>query len=436
MKSLIALAASWVLLATLLPSGVASATGVLPAPFVPRPQTVVSLTFDDATADQMTAASILNTFNIDGTFFVVSGYIGAPGHLTQSNLTTLTRAGHEIGGHTVSHADLTTLPLDEARRQICADRATLAGWGFPTRSFAYPFAATNDAIEAAAAECGYNSARMLGDVKSRFGCPDCDYAETVPPTDAFYTRALDQVDSSWTLADLKSAVTNGERTGGWVQLTFHRVCASGCGALSVTPLTLSLFTAWLATRAITMNTITRPVGVVVGGAVKPVVAAPPASSSGVQNGGLESLRPDGTPECWSAVQYGANTASFATVSPGHSGNVASKVTMTGYASGDAKVLPSFDLGTCAPAAAAGTAYGLRAWYTSTTATQFTVYLRTSTGAWQYWTSSPWFAAAPAWSEAAWTTPAVPAGFTGISFGLNIFSNGELVTDDYSLSPAP
>jgi len=38
-------------------------------------------------------------------------------------------------------------------------------------------------------------------------------------------------------------------------------------------------------------------------------------------------------------------------------------------------------------------------------------------------------------------PPIPAGISGISYGLNIFSNGEIVTDDYSLydavgAPAP
>ena len=46
--------------------------------------------------------------------------------------------GHEIGGHSVTHPDLTTLPSDEAKRQICDDRVNLTNWGFRVTSLAYP----------------------------------------------------------------------------------------------------------------------------------------------------------------------------------------------------------------------------------------------------------------------------------------------------------
>ncbi len=51
--------------------------------------------------------------------------------------------GHEIGGHTLTHVDLVTVPATEARRQICDDRAALVAMGFPVTSFAYPFGSTD-----------------------------------------------------------------------------------------------------------------------------------------------------------------------------------------------------------------------------------------------------------------------------------------------------
>ncbi|MDJ0336179.1 polysaccharide deacetylase family protein [Salinibacterium sp. G-O1] len=402
----------------------------------------MSLTFDDGNADQLAGATIMNNNGIRGTFYVASGNIGVPGFLTQADLLWLAGSGQEIAGHTVTHADLPSLPLDEAKRQVCNDRVTLANWGFPTRSFAYPFAESTPAIEAVVAECGYNSARMLGDIKSRFGCSSCAYAESTPPSNPFYTKALDQSEITWTLQDYKDAVTNAETTGGWVQFTFHNVCSTSCGQLAVSQSVFSEFAAWLAPRSATMNTVTMPVGDVIGGAVKPLVNGPVGSPvTEVQNPGLETPGANGQPQCWFQGGYGDNVPVFSTVSPGHTGSVANKITMTSYVSGDAKLLPTFDLGSCAPGASEGSTYSLGTWYTSTVVTQYAVYLRTGTGSWQYWTSSPWFAAASAWTLAEWTTPPIPAGYTGISFGLSIFSNGELVTDDYSITegvaaPAP
>jgi peptidoglycan/xylan/chitin deacetylase (PgdA/CDA1 family) len=106
---------------------VAALVGVVPASAAAV--TVVTLTFDDGNADQMTAVSALSQYGLNGTFYVISGSVGAPGYLTRANLTTLAGAGNEIGGHTVSHPDLTTVPLDEVKRQVCNDRVTLSVGG-------------------------------------------------------------------------------------------------------------------------------------------------------------------------------------------------------------------------------------------------------------------------------------------------------------------
>ncbi|WP_295783074.1 polysaccharide deacetylase family protein [uncultured Microbacterium sp.] len=426
----------WRRVLTALVAIAAVTTGALaatPAPAQAATRTIVSLTFDDANADQLSALPALKTNGMRATFYVPSGFIDAAGHMSRADLTTLKNAGHEIGGHTVTHPDLAAVSVDEAKRQICTDRKTLTSWGFSLRSFAYPFASSTPDVEKAAAACGYNSARGLGDIRSRFGCPDCAYAESTRPADPYYLKALDQVDATWTLDDLKAGVTNAEKNGGgWVQFTFHDVCDNACSDLAVTPAVFSQFTAWLKTRA-SAGTVVKTVGEVIGGAVKPVVDGPtvPAvtgSANGVVNPSLEQ----GAPDCWMRGGYGSNSPAFSTGSPAHTGVIASAITMSNYVDGDAKLLPQFDLGQCAPTVSPGRTYTLREWYQSSGVTQFAVYLRSSTGAWSYWTSSPWFAAAADWTQADWTTPAIPAGYTGISFALTIFGNGTLRTDDLQL----
>ena len=71
-------------------------------------------------------------------------------------------------------------------------------------------------------------------------------------------------------------------------------------------------------------------------------------------------------------------------------------------------MPSLDLGECAPTVTPGTTYTLGEWYKSTAVTQFALYYRTANGLWQYWTSSPWFAASATYTQATWVTPAMPA----------------------------
>jgi peptidoglycan/xylan/chitin deacetylase (PgdA/CDA1 family) len=412
-------------LAVLVTAGPAQAAGPV----------TVSLTFDDGNVDQKTAAALLKARGQVGTFYVNSGTIDDAGFMTKADLLALQADGHEIGGHTVTHPDLGTLPAAEVKREVCQDRSTLKGWGLTVRSFAYPFASMTATAKQTVKDCGYNSARNLGDIASRFGCAGCPAAETIPPADAFELRALDQYDDQWTLDDLKAGVTNAENaTGGWVQYTFHRVCASGCGELAISPAVLEQFLDWLKAR----GTATRTVGEVVGGADKPAVdggtSTPDPDSSGLTNPGFETLAEGGKPVCWQTNGWGSNTAAFDLVSPGRNSARAARIKMTAFTDGDAKWTPALDLGTCAPEAVKGAQYTIRGWYKSTVPTQYEVYLRNSAGSWSYWTSSTSFPASSGWSTASFTTPAIPDDTTGISFGLNIGAVGEITVDDFSISP--
>lgn len=420
---------------------VALTLGTAPAQAAPDdPPTVVSLTFDDGNDDQQTAVDLLNQYGMKGTFFITTGFIDNPSWLTRGQLTAIAAAGHEIGGHAVTHPDLTTVSAEEAKRQVCESRATLAEWGFPTRSFAYPFAATNAAVKAVTADCGFNSGRQLGDIDTRFSNPATGTtAESIPPADAFETKAADQVSSSWTLQDMQDVVTNAENSGGgWVQLTFHHLCATGCDpSLTTTPEIFQAFLAWLQPRAAAENTTVKTVGDVVGGAVKPLIGStfPPAPGPGVNgviNPSLETPGTEGLPQCWAKGGFGENNAVFSTVATARTGTAAAQLTVSNRTSGDAKLIVTQDLGTCAPTVTPGQTYSLRAWYTSTVPTQFDVYLRSGSGTWSYLTSSPQFNASPTYAQATWTTAVIPAGTTGISFGLNLIENGTLVTDDYAL----
>ena len=409
---------------------------------VAGPATVVSLSFDDGNADQTSAVSILHASGLKGTFYVPTGWIGSAGYLTRDNLTSMAADGQEIGGHTVTHPDLTTLSTTEATNEVCQGRATLASWGFTSvTSFAYPFATVNPALETIVKNCGFNSARGLGDIQTRFGCAACGFAESIPPSDPYVTKAPDEVDSTWTLADLQATVTNAESNGGgWVELTFHHICDGVCDPtnhLSISPGLLTQFTTWLAARNATNNTVVKTVGQVIGGAVAPIVGAtaptaPGPGVNGVINPSLETAGTNGLPQCWMKGGFGTNTATFNTVAAARTGVAGEQLTVRNLANGAASVLVTQDLGTCAPTVTPGHTYSLRAWYMANQTTQFDLYLRDSAGNWAYSTSSPFFAASTIYTQATFTTAAIPAGTTGISFGLNMVQNGQVTTDDYAL----
>jgi peptidoglycan/xylan/chitin deacetylase (PgdA/CDA1 family) len=413
-------------------------------------RTVVSFTFDDGDADQMTAARILQAHRMRGTFYIITGAVGTPGYVTLADLHRLAAAGDEIGGHTVSHLELAHVSAAEARRQVCLGRDILTRWGFRVTSFAYPGAAYDPAVEAIVRGCGFSSARIASGLRSR-GCPGCAIAEAVPPVDAYAIRTPWQVDGSWTLADMEHIVVTAENHGGgWLPFVFHHICSSSqCGALSVRASLLSAFASWLASRPRTAGTVVRTVGEVTGGPARPTVRIRPAAPHGVRNSSLASIAPTssvaaaleslGQPgaflSCWMPGGYGSNTAHWTRIRDTAHGH-AERLTVTSYRSGGAELLPLFDLGGCSLPVSAGRSYQLGAWYTSTATTQFTVFYRDQAGRWHYWTSSPYLPSSAHWTHAQWSTPPVPAGASGLSFGLALFANGTLTTTGYQFGAAP
>lgn len=427
-----------------------TARAAVAAPGAVAPLTVVSLTFDDADADQMGAAAVLLRHGMPATYYVITGAVGTPGYMTVADLRQLAATGNEIGGHTVSHLDLTALAPAEVRRQVCQSRQTLAAWGFQATSFAYPGGGYNAATEAIVRACGFSTARITDSLRWS-GCPVCQVTETVPPANPYAIRTPGQVDGSWTLGDLENAVLAARRSGGgWLPLIFHHACAPGqCGSLSVSLPVLDSFARWLAAQR-RSGIVVRTVAEMTSGPARPLVQAGPVPAHAIINPSIEETGPSATvqmatetddgpglfPSCWMAAGFGANIATWQRTRDAHSGGWAERVTITRYSSGDAKLLQRFDLGECSLPVTAGLSYQLSTWYTATARTQFSVYYRTGAGRWVYWTSSPYFAPAKRWADAQWQTPPVPRGASGLSYGLALFSRGSLTTDDYGFQPTP
>src|SRR5262245_55563285 len=82
----------------------------------PKP---IALTFDDGYEDAYsTVVPILQRYGMHGAFYIVNSFVGQPGYMNWEQLAALRDAGMEIGAHTVSHLDLTTLDQATAAYEI------------------------------------------------------------------------------------------------------------------------------------------------------------------------------------------------------------------------------------------------------------------------------------------------------------------------------
>jgi peptidoglycan/xylan/chitin deacetylase (PgdA/CDA1 family) len=129
-----------------------------------------ALTFDDGLADNRTTLlPILEALGVPATVFVVSGWLGEPHPgapwariADADDLRALHAAGVEIGGHTVTHPDLTTLPETAARAELEEGRRALeAILDVPVDVAAYPYGAADAATVRACRAAGFRAAARI-----------------------------------------------------------------------------------------------------------------------------------------------------------------------------------------------------------------------------------------------------------------------------------
>src|SRR5215469_997161 len=126
--------------------------------------TVVTIQFDDGNADAYLALAILNAHGMHATFYINTGFIGDSSHMSWSQLQDLFAAGNDIGGHTLTHANLKHMKTADARLQVCQDRDNLIANGMQPTAFAYPFGSFDSSTELIVQACGYNSGRGVSGV--------------------------------------------------------------------------------------------------------------------------------------------------------------------------------------------------------------------------------------------------------------------------------
>jgi peptidoglycan/xylan/chitin deacetylase (PgdA/CDA1 family) len=91
--------------------------------------------------------------------------------LDWDELREMAAAGIEVGGHSVSHAVLPNLPLDEVRREIAGCRDAIAErLGRPPRHFAYPNGYHSPAVRRAVQAAGFETGSTTEDRENVRGC--------------------------------------------------------------------------------------------------------------------------------------------------------------------------------------------------------------------------------------------------------------------------
>jgi peptidoglycan/xylan/chitin deacetylase (PgdA/CDA1 family) len=119
-----------------------------------------SLTFDDTWHDPLWrgAIALLEDAGFPATFYIITNRIGHTWQrefFEEGDLHKLIALGHEIGAHTRSHTDLTTLSGAALASEVDGSVDDLeAILGIRPRTFSYPFGKWNETVVAAVRQAG------------------------------------------------------------------------------------------------------------------------------------------------------------------------------------------------------------------------------------------------------------------------------------------
>jgi peptidoglycan/xylan/chitin deacetylase (PgdA/CDA1 family) len=150
----------------------------------------VTFSFDDGTLDHNEMSKIMDSYGMKGTFHINSGRIDSSTRLSKNSIQDMYNRGHEIGGHTVNHANLRQSSTSKRRKEVCDDFNTLENIGTDVSSFAYPYSSTFSGSENLLKSCGYTNGRISGGIQTDFNCNGCPIAIELPPTESYFLRSI------------------------------------------------------------------------------------------------------------------------------------------------------------------------------------------------------------------------------------------------------
>lgn len=207
----------------------------------------VTLRFDDGWESQyQNAFPIMKKYGLKGTFFIVSQQLADDdfsGFMSIAEIRNLYQAGNEIGAHTRTHPDLTTLSAAQQQAEIQGSRQDILSWHVgPVDSFAYPYGAYDATTLQIVKDAGFSAAAAtIGGFATQTSDP--------------YQLEHHEVDSSVTAAQAMKWVDQAAADHEWLILTFHDVSNHPPDSYATTPAIFQQIAAYIAQKKIPVVTV-------------------------------------------------------------------------------------------------------------------------------------------------------------------------------------
>lgn len=179
---------------------------------------MVTFSFDDAWTSQYTnALPIIQDAGIKGTYYILTQPVtnGWSQYMTPAQVKDISTKGQEIGGHTVTHTDLTTLSNIQIDKEIIDSKTYLQNLtGKTVNTLAYPYGSFNTTVKNRTTNAGYTNARSAGTaIQNGFNSATQNKFEikSFSPTTAV------------SLNNIKTAIDQAKTNKQWFVFSFHRI---------------------------------------------------------------------------------------------------------------------------------------------------------------------------------------------------------------------
>jgi peptidoglycan/xylan/chitin deacetylase (PgdA/CDA1 family) len=131
-----------------------------PLPFTITRHGLVSINFDDGYQSMYdNGLPILDAAGLRSTQYIITQKVDTDSYVTLDEVMQMYNHGHEIGVHTRTHPDLTTLTPSQMTDEILGAKQDLISWGIMPTTLAYPYGGYNPTVEAVVQSSGLRGAR-------------------------------------------------------------------------------------------------------------------------------------------------------------------------------------------------------------------------------------------------------------------------------------
>ena len=189
--------------------------------------------------------TVLHRLTGIGTLDVDSVSLTAPqDYMTPSQVLSLQADGQEVGGHTQTHPDLTTLSTADQTTEIAGGRQDLISTGVtPAETFVYPYGTFTATTQQIVQQAGYLAARSVS--------PDYNNRNA-----SLYGLLAESIYSDTTPAQVENWIDQAVANKQWLIIVFHPILADLTNELyGMTPTNFQTIVNYLKTKNIPVLTM-------------------------------------------------------------------------------------------------------------------------------------------------------------------------------------